>query len=85
MKRIDYLIALGGNLPSTAGAPADTLRAALAALAQAGAPVQAVSAFYKTPCFPAGAGPDYVNAAAHIAMDATAEQVMAILHEIRRL
>ncbi len=58
------LIALGANLPF-AGEPADaTLRAALAALAEGGVPVVAVSRFFATPCFPAGAGPDYVNAAA---------------------
>jgi 2-amino-4-hydroxy-6-hydroxymethyldihydropteridine diphosphokinase len=79
---IEYLIALGGNLPSTMGGPADTLRAALSALGQAGAGVLAVSRFYQTPCFPAGAGPDYVNAAARIACDASAAQMLALLHDV---
>ncbi len=78
----DILIALGGNLPSEAGSPADTLRVALGALADEGAQVQAVSAFYATPCFPAGAGPEYVNAAARLAMDACPDEVLAMLHRI---
>lgn len=61
------MIALGGNLPSEAGEPADTLTAALEALAQEGMPALRVSRFYDTPCFPPGAGPDYVNAAAQLA------------------
>ncbi|MEB8387907.1 2-amino-4-hydroxy-6-hydroxymethyldihydropteridine diphosphokinase [Rhodobacteraceae bacterium KMM 6894] len=76
---------MGGNLPSNAGDPADTLRAALDALTQAGAQVQAVSGFYQTPCFPAGAGPDYVNAAARISCDGTAAQVLTILHNVEAI
>ncbi len=82
------MIALGANLPFAAGGicvpmmPADTLRAALDSLERAGLPVSAVSRFYATPCFPAGAGPDYVNAAAVLipAPGMGAEDVMAILH-----
>lgn len=59
------LIALGGNLPSAMGGVAQTLRAALEDLARdGGVVIRATSQFYRTPCFPAGAGPDYVNAAA---------------------
>ncbi|WP_324751496.1 2-amino-4-hydroxy-6-hydroxymethyldihydropteridine diphosphokinase [Roseovarius sp. Pro17] len=78
----DILVALGGNLPSEVGSPADTLRVALGALADEGAQVLAVSAFYATPCFPAGAGPDYVNAAARLAMNASPDEVLAMLHRI---
>lgn len=78
----EYLIALGANLPSRAGAPADTLHAALAALEQAGAQIRAVSAFYNTPCFPPGAGPDYVNAAACIATQTGPVEVLEILHSV---
>lgn len=73
---------MGGNLPSDAGAPAETLRAALDALAGGGAQVQAVSAFYHTPCFPAGAGPDYVNAAARIESGDSPQQVLEMLHAV---
>ncbi|HEY9040229.1 MAG TPA: 2-amino-4-hydroxy-6-hydroxymethyldihydropteridine diphosphokinase [Roseovarius sp.] len=77
-----FLIALGGNLPSSAGSPADTLRAALEALAAGGAEVHAVSPFYATPCFPAGAGPDYVNAAAELRMAGDARQMLDLLHRV---
>lgn len=76
------LIALGGNLPSEAGAPERTLRAGLAALDHEGLRVAAVSRFYRTPCFPAGAGPDYVNAAAVLDTDLAPAQVLAALHRV---
>lgn len=62
----EYLLALGGNLPSEAGPPAQTLLDALECFAGYGLHVTDISAFYDTPCFPAGAGPDYVNGAAKL-------------------
>ena len=58
------LVALGANLSFAGGGPADTLRNAAGALAKQGLEVLAFSRLFATPCFPAGAGPDYVNAAA---------------------
>lgn len=80
------MIALGGNQPSVAGAPAETLRAALLALAHAGLPVLAQSRLWRTPAFPAGSGPDYANACALLGLadprfDDPAE-VLAVLHRI---
>ena len=60
----DMLIALGGNLPDPEGSPEANIVRAVAGMAAAGLEVRAVSRFYRTPCFPAGAGPDFVNAAA---------------------
>jgi 2-amino-4-hydroxy-6-hydroxymethyldihydropteridine diphosphokinase len=57
-------VALGANLPYADRPPVETLRASLSDLARRGLPAIAVSRFFSTPCFPAGAGPDYVNAAA---------------------
>lgn len=76
------LIALGANQPSVSGAPHDTLSAALVRLAEKGADISAVSRFFSTPCFPAGAGPDYVNAAARIGFDGSPEALLDILHEV---
>lgn len=78
----DVIIAMGGNMPSQVGPPAETLRAALTALVEQGAEVRAISAFYATPCFPAGAGPDYVNAAAVIGVQGGAADALALLHRI---
>nr|WP_101065584.1 2-amino-4-hydroxy-6-hydroxymethyldihydropteridine diphosphokinase [Roseovarius salinarum] len=77
-----YLVALGANLPSRAGPPAHTLRAALDALDAAGTRVEAVSRFYATPCFPAGAGPDYVNAAARLGSARPPADFLDLLHRV---
>lgn len=82
MRNQEYLIALGGNLPSGAGQPAQTLEAALADIAAEGVAVLAVSRFYDTPCFPAGAGPDYVNAAAWLRCDLEPDALLDLLHRI---
>lgn len=58
------LVAFGANLPFDGEDPAATIGKALAALREEGLVPLAVSRMYATPCFPAGAGPDYVNAAA---------------------
>jgi 2-amino-4-hydroxy-6-hydroxymethyldihydropteridine diphosphokinase len=75
------LVALGANLPNRTHVPVETLRLALDDLENRGLRPRLVSRFYATPCFPAGAGPDYVNAAA--VLDAppgmTADEVLGHL------
>jgi 2-amino-4-hydroxy-6-hydroxymethyldihydropteridine diphosphokinase len=41
-----------------------------------------MSRLYRTPAFPAGAGPDFVNGAAQLFWSGTPEALLAILHEI---
>lgn len=78
------LIALGGNLPFDGTPPAQTLLHAVKALQQAGLPSLRLSPIYATPCFPAGAGPDYVNAAAiaKIPPGWDAARSLALLHDV---
>jgi len=76
------LIAAGANLPSQAGSAADTLALAFGFLARPGVSVSAVSRFYRTPAFPPGAGPDFVNAAARLECDLTPAELLAVLHEV---
>lgn len=76
------LVALGANLSMRGQSPKVTLEQAIAAMAAAGLVIRATSRFYETPCFPAGAGPDYVNAAVLIETDETPEAVLQILHRI---
>ncbi|WP_317055773.1 2-amino-4-hydroxy-6-hydroxymethyldihydropteridine diphosphokinase [Roseovarius rhodophyticola] len=76
------LIALGGNIPTAEGGPAHTLKEGLKSLARREIEVKDVSRFYATPCFPKGAGPDYVNAAALLMSDHTPEMLMQVLHEV---
>ncbi len=81
------LIALGANLPLGAVSPAETLTAAVAELSARGLGPVRVSRLFRTPCFPAGSGPDYVNAAAELGMptERGAEALLSILHEIEAL
>jgi 2-amino-4-hydroxy-6-hydroxymethyldihydropteridine diphosphokinase len=76
----EFLIALGSNLGSQAGGPCATLGAALQALGRAGITLRRVSRFFETPCFPAGAGPDYVNACAAISASMTEGELLRKLH-----
>ncbi|MDQ7071277.1 MAG: 2-amino-4-hydroxy-6-hydroxymethyldihydropteridine diphosphokinase [Rhodobacterales bacterium] len=78
----EYLIALGGNLPGSAGKPEETIVDALRELTAGAVNVVAVSKLYHSPCFPAGAGPDYVNAAARVRGDKDPAEVLGYLHEI---
>ena len=83
-KNLQTLVALGANLPFAGDAPAETLRKAVAALAGQGVEVLAFSRIFATPCFPAGAGPDYVNAAAalKIADQGDLASILARLHAV---
>jgi 2-amino-4-hydroxy-6-hydroxymethyldihydropteridine diphosphokinase len=77
-------IALGGNLPNQGLPPLATLHAALADLSAAGLGPLRCSRIYATPCFPKGAGPDYVNAvaAASIPDTLSPQDALALLHRI---
>ena len=76
------LIALGANLPSSAGKPADTIRAALRALETRGVTVEAVSDFYKSEAWPDPSDPPFVNAVARIRSNLQPKDFLALLHEI---
>ena len=64
------LVALGGNLASNAGTPADTLQAAMEQLVLRFGAEVVCSPLYRNPAFPVGSGPDYVNAAARVPIGA---------------
>ena len=76
------LIALGSNANSIWGDARDTvLKAMLEAGIALGGPLTK-SALYATPAFPAGAGPDFVNAAIRLRTGLDAPAIMAALHRI---
>ena len=88
MSKFDQLlVAFGANLPFGGAPPADTLRDAVAELSGQGLEVLALSRFFATPCYPAGAGPDYVNAAAVIAGGGSDDlaSTLARLHAVEAL
>lgn len=82
MQRRTSLIALGSNVAAQGCTPADILRAAIEALHSPDIGVGAVSSFYETPCWPPGAGPDFVNAAAELASGLSPEALLAALHHV---
>ena len=80
--RSNVLIALGGNLPSEAGEPAQTLTNAIKNIGEAGLTLRSVSRFFRTPSFPDGTAPEYVNAAICVRSDRSAGEILHLLHQI---
>jgi 2-amino-4-hydroxy-6-hydroxymethyldihydropteridine diphosphokinase len=78
------LLAFGANLPCGDLAPSQTITQALQALQSEGLELVRLSRFYRSPAFPAGAGPDYVNGAVQVAGPA-ADDVAALLALLHRI
>jgi 2-amino-4-hydroxy-6-hydroxymethyldihydropteridine diphosphokinase len=80
------LVALGANLPFEGNWPETTLSNALASFVAERLRVVASSRFFRTPCFPRGAGPDYVNAAClvQVPADLSPHDVLHALHRIEK-
>jgi 2-amino-4-hydroxy-6-hydroxymethyldihydropteridine diphosphokinase len=76
------LIALGANMPSRAGPPADTLKAALTALGMQGVVVLKVSSFIETAAWPDPAEPPFTNAAAALQTSLQPLALLELLHVI---
>jgi len=76
------LIALGANLPSPAGPPTATLRAALARLEEQGVKILSVSSFYETPAWPNPAQPAFVNAVAAVESTLQPVELLTLLHGV---
>jgi 2-amino-4-hydroxy-6-hydroxymethyldihydropteridine diphosphokinase len=75
------LIALGANLPSRAGPPDETLRAALMELGGSEIEVARISPFYRSPAWPEPRDPAYANAVAMLRTSLAPDRLMARLHE----
>ena len=75
-------IALGGNLGLQGKSVHSTIIGALEKLMSSGVCVSRISRFFRTPAYPAGSGPDYVNAAAILQTDLEPEALLALLHEV---
>ncbi len=80
--RSNYLVALGSNLEDEGTTPLEILQTCLAEFHAEGLDLSAVSRFFATPCFPAGAGPDYVNAAVMLEGNFPAAETLRRLHKI---
>ena len=81
------LIAFGANLPFEGRSPEQTLHLAINTFPKVNLTISSVSRFFATPCFPAGAGPDYVNAAALLQVETTlsAQEVLSRLHQVEAM
>lgn len=82
MPKYTYLIALGANLSSPVGGPRKTLLIALDLLSGDHSMITSRSQWFRTPAFPAGSGPDFVNGAARAESDLEAEAFLARLHAV---
>ena len=78
------LIAFGANLPSRAGAPAQTVTAALAALEPNGIEPVMVSKLYQTEAWPNPNDPPFVNAVAQVRTVLPPRALLKALQEIER-
>jgi 2-amino-4-hydroxy-6-hydroxymethyldihydropteridine diphosphokinase len=76
------LIALGANIPSAAGPPEVTLKAALTALEDRGVRVLALSPFHQTQAWPDPADPPFTNAVAEIETQLQPFALLGLLHEV---
>jgi 2-amino-4-hydroxy-6-hydroxymethyldihydropteridine diphosphokinase len=75
-------LSLGANLASSIGKPEQTLLAAISSLEKRGAVIRARSKLYHTPAFPAGNGPDFINAAANCDVMWSPDRTLEVMHEI---
>lgn len=78
------LIALGANLPSGAREPAETLLESISLISKGLGDRVAASRLYRTPAFPPGAGPDYLNAAAGFRWSGGPEALLTLLNRVEQ-
>lgn len=81
-KPVQAAIALGANVASAFGPPLATVEAAIAEIAAPEITLIAAAKRYKTPCFPVGAGDDYVNSAVIVSTQLSAQALLEHLHAI---
>ena len=79
---MSVICALGANLSGDQGDPVDTLSAALCELVSKGFPLVSVSRFWRTPAYPAGSGPDYVNACCKLQTSLDPRATLGAFHDI---
>jgi len=75
-------IALGSNISHEKLTKGQLVAEAIGALREAGFAIRARSRDFTSPAFPAGSGPDFINAVVEVEAPFGAEQTLAALHEI---
>jgi 2-amino-4-hydroxy-6-hydroxymethyldihydropteridine diphosphokinase len=79
------VIALGANLPSPLGLPAETLAQVLFLLAQRSITIERQSGFYRTAAWPNPQDPPFINAVAIIRTALAPADLLKLLHDVERL
>jgi len=69
-------------MPVGNDAPLQVLQMAIAALQERGVQVLRQSQFFRTPAYPEGSGPNFVNAALHVLYKGSPENLMSLLHSV---
>ena len=82
--RPNVLIAMGGNLHFEGKSPVETAISAIKCMSQEGLTPRRISRFFKTPSFPDGTAPDYVNVALSIVSDLPPHEILTALHRIEQ-
>lgn len=78
----DVFVALGSNLGDRDVTPRELLEKTLKAFGGGGLRLVSLSRWYGTPAYPAGSGPDFVNAVARVATALDPHEAMAVLHAL---
>jgi 2-amino-4-hydroxy-6-hydroxymethyldihydropteridine diphosphokinase len=78
------LIALGANLPSSAGGPQETLEAALGALTARGIRVAVRSRWYRTAPIPVSDQPWFVNGVARVETGLAPRALLDVLQQVEQ-
>lgn len=81
----ECLVALGSNLPNTSLTSLEILRKSLELLHCESVKLIGASRIYRTPAFPEGAGPDFLNAVASLKTDLTPEALLEHLHKVETM
>jgi 2-amino-4-hydroxy-6-hydroxymethyldihydropteridine diphosphokinase len=79
------VIALGANLPSPFGLPAETLTQALVLLAQRSITIERQSGFYRSVAWPNPQDPSFINAVASIRTALAPADLLKLLHDVESL
>jgi 2-amino-4-hydroxy-6-hydroxymethyldihydropteridine diphosphokinase len=82
MKRATAFVALGANLSSREGRPAETIRAALVELSHAGLLLENISQLYETPAWPDPTNPSFVNAVTQVSVNLSPKTLLELLHSV---
>lgn len=82
--RIKAIIALGGNLPLGNLSSLEILQGAIRDITHLLGETCQTSRLFQTPCFPVGAGPDYINGVLTVETSHSAAEILELLHQVEK-